>query len=127
LGTGFGTEGCIWLGFAVAVLGTGLALRTGMLRITIQYRPGTVLRLEGRLQGPWVDELRNCWQRERTASGDQAIRIELVDVRFVDVAGKTLLSEMHRAGVEIVAQGCLMQAIRDEIVAGPADDPSETR
>ncbi len=110
---------------AVAVLGTGVALLAGMLRITTQHQDaGVVLRLEGCLQGPWVDELRNCWQRERAASGDQAIRIELVDVRFVDVAGKMLLSELHRAGVEIGAHGCLMKAIRDEIVAGRADDPS---
>jgi len=90
-----------------------------MLRITTQYQGRTVvLRLEGQLQGPWIDELRACWQLERAARADGVIRIELVDVRFVDAAGKALLTEMHRAGVEILAQGCLTKAIRDEIVTG---------
>jgi ABC-type transporter Mla MlaB component len=90
-----------------------------MLRITTQNEDATlVLRLEGRLHGPWVDELRNCWQRARESIGNAAIRIELVDVGFVDAAGKALLAEMHGAGDELLAQGCLAKAIRDEIVAG---------
>ncbi|HXJ33973.1 MAG TPA: hypothetical protein VMS22_08005 [Candidatus Eisenbacteria bacterium] len=90
-----------------------------MLRITSHRRSNTVVfRLEGRLQGPWVDELSACWRQTREASSDAAVRIELVDVRFVDAAGKALLTEMHRAGVEILATGVLTRAIRDEIVAG---------
>jgi len=90
-----------------------------MLRITSQRQSDTVvLRLEGRLQGPWVDELSECWQRTREVSNDAAFRIELVDVCFVDAAGKALLTQMHRAGVDILATGVLTTAIRDEIVAG---------
>ena len=89
-----------------------------MLRITTQHQGDTVvLRLEGWLRGPWVDELRDCWQRAGAAREDAAVRVELVDVQFVDAAGKALLGQMHRAGVEILAQGCLMTEIRDEIVA----------
>jgi len=90
-----------------------------MLRITSQRQSDTVvLRLEGRLQGPWVDELSECWRRTREGNRDAALLIELVDVRFVDAAGKALLARMHRAGVEILATGVLTAAIRDEIVAG---------
>ena len=101
------------------MLGTHLEVHAVMLRIITQHHDAKlVLRLEGRLQGPWVDELRNCWQRARGSTGDEAIRIELVDVGFVDPAAKALLTEMYCAGVEILVQGCLTQAIRDEIVAG---------
>ena len=101
------------------MLGTPLEVHAVMLRITTQLVDATlVFRLEGRLQGPWVDELRNCWQRACEASGDAAIRIDLADIHFVDRAAKALLTEMHRAGVEILAQGCLTKAIRDEIVEG---------
>ena len=89
-----------------------------MLRITQDNTDSAlVLRLEGRLQGPWVDELRDCFRRAREASPRKAIRIELMDVRFVDGPGKTLLTTIHNAGVEILAEGCLMKAIREEIVA----------
>jgi len=88
-----------------------------MLRITTHHQDGrVVLRLEGRLHGPWVDELRNCWQRESESAGDEPIRIELIDVRFVDALGKALLTQMHRAGVEILAHGFFASAIREEIV-----------
>jgi hypothetical protein len=37
-----------------------------MLRITIQTDAiGTTLELEGRLTGPWVEELKDCWERAR--------------------------------------------------------------
>jgi len=93
-------------------------MSASMLRIFNDQQGDTVvLRLEGWLRGAWVDELRACWQRARQERGDREIRIELVDVRVVDAKGKALLSEMHRAGVAIVAYGGLMRAIREEIVA----------
>jgi len=76
------------------------------------------LRLEGTLKGEWVRELRRSWRRIREAAAGAPIRVELADVTFVDAAGKVLLAEMYRGGVEIVARDCLTVAVRDEIVAG---------
>ena len=91
-----------------------------MLRITTRHEAGTlVLKLEGRLSGPWVAELAECWRGFRAAR-ESAIRVELADVPFVDAAGKALLSRMHRAGVAIDARGCLTKDIRDTIVRGRA-------
>jgi hypothetical protein len=84
-----------------------------MLRITPEQVGGVwLLRLEGRLMGAWVDELRNCW----LSLADTAVRLELVDVAFVDAAGKALLAEMYRAGVHITARGVLATGICEEIV-----------
>jgi ABC-type transporter Mla MlaB component len=90
-----------------------------MLRITAVQQDATwVLKIEGRLQGEWVGELRQSWRRIRDAAAAKPTRIELADVQFVDGAGKLLLAEMHREGAEIIARGCLATAIRDEIVSG---------
>ena len=98
---------------------------TAMLRITAEQRDATwVLKLEGRLQGEWIRELRRSWRRVRDAAAAAPIRVELADVQFVDTAGKVLLAEMHREGVEIIARGCLATAIRDEIVSGAGSPPS---
>lgn len=87
-----------------------------MLKITRQDDVShTVFTLEGKLAGPWVDELKGCWEK---AGGDRPIRILLCAVTFVDAGGKGLLTEMYRRGAELVAEGCMTKAIVEEIVRG---------
>jgi ABC-type transporter Mla MlaB component len=94
-----------------------------MLRITdvVEATPDghavRSLRLEGALRGELVAELWRAWRCVRDAAAGAPIRLDLADVGFVDAAGKVLLAEMYRAGVEIVARGILSEGIRDEIVA----------
>jgi hypothetical protein len=85
-----------------------------MLKITTHAHGAvTLLELEGKLAGPWVKELADCWHR--TAIGDQRIRVILRAVTFIDGAGRKLLAEMHRQGTELVAEGCMTKAIVEEI------------
>jgi len=100
-----------------------------MLRIT-EIRETTqegdtvqVLKLEGDIQGQWVKELRRAWRKCRAAATGAPLRVLLADVGFVDAAGKVLLTEMHRDGVDIVACDSLTAAIRDEIVAADVRRP----
>jgi hypothetical protein len=89
-----------------------------MLRMTrLPDGDTVVLRLEGRLDGPWVGAVRDCWHYGRETNQAKKIRVELAHIYIFDAAGKALLREMHRAGIEIVACGPLTKAIRDEIVA----------
>ena len=91
---------------------------TDVLDMAADGRATWTLRLEGTLKGEWVRELRRSWRRIREATAGAPIRVELADVSFVDAAGKVLLAEMYRGGVDIVARDCLTAAVRDEIVAG---------
>jgi hypothetical protein len=85
-----------------------------MLKITLLDSSSELrLRLEGRLCGAWVGELRQCWQ---TASSTTAGRETVADLReldFIDTAGRELLGEMHRAGVRLQAATPL---IRDMVI-----------
>ncbi len=84
-----------------------------MLRITTEKkRAKTVLSVEGRLAGPWVATLGQCW-RERAP--DQKFSVDLCGVSFIDAAGKALLKEIHEQGGTLIADGCLNQAIVEEI------------
>ncbi len=88
-----------------------------MLRITTEKRRGkTVLNVEGRLAGPWVSALEQCWRELRAASPREKFHVDLCGVSFIDAAGKVLLKEIHRQGGALVAEGCLNQAIVQEIV-----------
>jgi hypothetical protein len=88
-----------------------------MLKITSHSDPArTLFELEGRLLGAWVEELKNCWQQ--AAAANQQVGVRLKEVTFIDGAGRELLAEMHRQGVTLAAEGCMMKAIIEEIIRG---------
>lgn len=87
-----------------------------MLRITSEKKRGkVVLTVEGRLTGPWVGTLEQCWRELRAASPNEKFNLDLCGVSFIDPAGKMLLKEIHRQGGQLLAEGCLNQAIVREI------------
>ena len=87
-----------------------------MLRITVTTHPdGTTLALEGRLAGPWVDELRASWRSLVGTRDARWVRVDLDAVTFIDTAGKALLWAMHEQGAALVASGCMTRATIEEI------------
>src|SRR6267378_4563366 len=89
-----------------------------VLRITTEKKRGkTALAVEGRLAGPWVAALEQCWRELHAASPSEKFHVNLCGVSFIDAAGKVLLMEIHRQGGQLIAEGCLNQAIVQEIVA----------
>lgn len=70
-----------------------------MLRITQEGDADTVsLRLEGRLEGVWVDILRKAWEDVLTGIGERALTIDLGSVSFADREGRSLLLAIERRG-----------------------------
>ena len=89
-----------------------------MLRVTTEKKRGKmVLSVEGRLAGPWVSALEQCWRELYAASPREKFYLDLCGVSFIDAAGKVLLMEIHRQGGQLVAEGCLNQAIVKDIVS----------
>src|ERR1043166_1234185 len=104
-----------------------------MLRITTEKkRTKTVLSVEGRLAGQLVSTLEQCWRELRAASPQEKFYVNLCGVSFIDASGKMLLKEMHRQGGQLVAEGCLNQAIVKEIIGsdkgeGRSDEGKENK
>ena len=72
-----------------------------MLRITPTESGNheIILRLEGRVAGPWVTEL---WKAcEKVLGEGQALSLDLAGVSFLDSAGVTLLRKFRTNGVEL--------------------------
>jgi hypothetical protein len=103
-----------------------------MLRITTHdHGDFLTFQLEGKLAGPWVQEMERCWDTTvvhgspdpalsgtvgRPATTEtHTVRIDLTGVTFVDHAGKHLLAALHGKGVQFVLSGCLMKALMAEI------------
>lgn len=59
-----------------------------------------VLRLEGRVVGPWVTELQKSCE-EALADG-RSLKLHLADVEFMDTEGVTLLSRLQADGVALL-------------------------
>src|SRR6267143_64054 len=90
-----------------------------MLRITTEKKRGKIfLSVEGKLAGPWVAALEQCWRDLRAASTHERFHLDPCGVSFIDAAGKVLLKEIHSQCGKLVAEGCLNQAIVHEIMAG---------
>ena len=88
-----------------------------MLRITTRLTAESLtFQLEGRLVGPWVTELRDCWEKT-SFDTKRAVHIDLRAVTYVDAAGEGLLAELYRQGAHLLAFDCQMKAVVADIKA----------
>jgi len=73
-----------------------------MLRATPSECNGfPTLKLEGKLSGPWVDELRKCWLQYLEGPEHGKVRVNLRELSFLDPRGRDLLLEMERDGARL--------------------------
>ena len=94
-----------------------------MLRITVHDKPRVLtFRLEGRLAGPWVRELEECWQSTLARQGKPILCVDLTGVTFIDGAGRACLADLYRQGAEFLACDCLNKALVDEITQAALPD-----
>ena len=86
-----------------------------MLKITFQDTPGsTIVKLEGKLSGPWVEELERSWTEHSPRSSENVI-IDLSDVTYIDPEGKRLLARMLDKGVCFEGTHLMTKYVIDEI------------
>jgi hypothetical protein len=107
----------------VIAYGTPIALTLAsrvMLKITLHDSSSEFrLKLEGRLGGPWVTELEQCWKTARSTTRDRKSIVDLREVDFIDPAGQALLARMREAGVELLVATPLIRALVDEAAPLP--------
>ena len=86
-----------------------------MLRITQEGdadRPS--LRLEGRLEGAWVEVLRKAWDEPTASLNRRKVTVDLGAVSFADREGRALLLEMQKKGAVLAkASGFMRQILAD--------------
>ena len=73
-----------------------------MLRITTveSFNHAVILRLEGRIVGPWVEELqKSC---EEVMARKMPLTVHLAGVEFIDARGVALVSSLRSQGVAFV-------------------------
>ena len=71
-----------------------------MLRIDERVPGEGSLRLEGRIVGPWTDEVRAACERAR--AGHASVTLDLARVDFIDRPAAALLRELRAGGARLV-------------------------
>mgnify|MGYP003579361927 CR=1 FL=1 len=86
-----------------------------MLKVTTTNQNQTItMKLEGKLAGPWVQEVTRVWV-DTAQSPRSGYVVDLRSVTFIDGPGQALLATMSRQGARLIAADCLTLNIVDEI------------
>jgi hypothetical protein len=96
-----------------------------MLRIVTVERQGNgaTLNLEGRVIGPWVDELRQSC--ERFLASGAPLTLDLTEVAFVERDGARLLKHLVDGGVAVVnCPAFVCEQLKALTGAAPASQPT---
>ena len=93
-----------------------------MLKITVRNEATiTRLVLEGRLSGPWVNELDRC-VREGDGNYHKSIVVDLTDVTFIAPEGEAVLTRLWRQGVTLRSTGCFTSSLIEEMAREERSD-----
>lgn len=83
-----------------------------MLRITKACSGGiTTIKLEGKLAGPWVEELERMWLEVPS----QPLAVDMQEVTAVDKSGKELLARMAGKGARLIADMPMTKYIIEQL------------
>ena len=95
-----------------------------MLRVTVHDEMGSLrFKVEGRLAGALVQELKDCWQTTLAGQPRHEMCVDLTGVIFIDDAGKDLLAQLHRAGATLLASGVQMRAVVMQVTQAMVSTP----
>jgi anti-anti-sigma regulatory factor len=93
------------------------------LRISIhESAEAAVIKLEGRIAGLWIDELRQTWQESAPLLSERKLIIDLCDVTYADQSGIQVLRDMFsQKSAEFVTSTPWTQYLAEVIAAKNAD------
>jgi anti-anti-sigma factor len=92
-----------------------------MLRITLHETDNAlVIQLEGRIAGPWVEELSRTWQETYSQLPSAQLVLDLCNVTYADSNGIKLLKEIYnQSGARLFGKTPWTQYLVEEATAVP--------
>jgi len=97
------------------------------LRITIANNPNAaVIKLEGRVVGPWAEELAAVWGDLATTLDKRSATLDLRDVTYVDVGGMQVLRQICQEKQPAILTGSpLTEAFAEQAQRTTTNDKQE--
>jgi anti-anti-sigma regulatory factor len=91
-----------------------------LLRITIDETGQTmVIKLEGRVAGPWVAEVSDTWTAAAPRLAARKLSLDLREVTYLDAGAARVLGDIYaQTGAEFVTSTPWTQYLAEEIMRG---------
>jgi anti-anti-sigma regulatory factor len=88
------------------------------LKITVQEQDQTIgIKLEGRVAGPWVPELRRLWAETAPQLGTKTLSIDIQHVTYADAGGKEVLRDIYaQTHAALIASSPWAEYLAEEIM-----------
>jgi anti-anti-sigma regulatory factor len=98
-----------------------------MLRITIEEdQEAAVLKLEGRVAGPWVAELSRYWREMAPSLASRKLLLDLSNVTYTDEVGKRVLGAIYaQTAAELITSTPWTKFLAEQITRGGAQPVEE--
>ena len=91
-----------------------------MLRITFEEKnDAVVLKLEGRLAGPWAAELGRLWEEKAGSAARKKVFLDLRETTFADARGVRILKAIHsQTGAKMLTGTPWTQHLAEMVASG---------
>jgi hypothetical protein len=87
-----------------------------MLKISIiDSRTHRRLVLEGKLVGPWADELRPACERAKSELGDRELIVDVKNLIVINQVGENVLLELMKEGVKVRGFGVFTRHVLKQL------------
>jgi anti-anti-sigma regulatory factor len=88
-----------------------------VLRITIEENSkAIVIKLEGRIAGPWAAELDRLWAEKAPAVAQKKLSLDLRETTFADAGGMRVLRSIHsQTGAALLTGTPWTQYLAEEV------------
>jgi anti-anti-sigma regulatory factor len=88
-----------------------------VLRITFEENSKTiVIKLEGRVAGPWATELGRLWEEKAQAAAHKKLSLDLRETTFADAGGIRILRAIYsQTGAAIITGTPWTQYLAEEV------------
>jgi hypothetical protein len=87
-----------------------------MLKISIvDSRTHRRLVLEGKLVGPWTNELKPAWEGAKAGLGGRELVVEVKNLIVINQAGENVLLGLMREGVKVRGYGVFTRHILKQL------------
>jgi len=98
-----------------------------VLRIYFQENSNAiVIKLEGRVAGPWAAELGRLWEEKAPAVAQKKLSLDLRDTTFADAVGIKVLRTIYSQTGTTILTGTPWTEYLAEEVTGKNSQPADT-